>query len=185
MSSMTQTHQHRVTQTSEPRGFTAPVAVHPYTEANPSAHGGVEIVEVCECGYERRVLENGPHREFSPWRPSEALRAEWQAERDRETVERRRLAAARDLFALAHEVQPRGRIVQLAHGVQLDLAGVERPDDLLEDETEIRVRLLADDRVTRVTVGALIQAARDWADDPDSPEGQVYGAIATALGVQA
>ena len=36
-------------------GYTGSVAVHPYTEENRAAHGGVTYHEVCRCGAERAV----------------------------------------------------------------------------------------------------------------------------------
>lgn len=64
------------------------VAVAPYTEENPAAHGGTCHVEQCEqCSARRVVNRNGSHVEFGPWDPMEnlqlrvkQLRAAWKRE---------------------------------------------------------------------------------------------------------
>lgn len=61
------------------RGFFDSVAVPPYTEENPAAHGGITYRVACvACGAERAVNVNGNHAEYSPWSPSKAAREEYE-----------------------------------------------------------------------------------------------------------
>lgn len=72
--------KHKNTHSGEAWCFTGSVAVYPYTDENPAAHGNVGVTETCtECGAERDVLVNGRHVEYSPWGLSRAER-----ERDQE-----------------------------------------------------------------------------------------------------
>jgi len=59
---------HVVISEGQDYGFTAPVAVAPYTEENPAAHGNISRTQTCRCGAERQILINGRHHEVSPWR---------------------------------------------------------------------------------------------------------------------
>lgn len=60
---------HEAETTRGPLPFVDSVAVHPYTEVNRAAHGGVRYIEVCRrCGGEREVLRNGGHEELGTWR---------------------------------------------------------------------------------------------------------------------
>jgi hypothetical protein len=68
-SALGEDHEHRpVVDLSievEPRGFQR--CVNP-DECNPAAHGGVELVETCQCGATRRVNSTGyGRREYGPW----------------------------------------------------------------------------------------------------------------------
>lgn len=50
------------------RCFDGPVAVPPYTDENPAAHGNVCVTEECErCGAQRDVNINQRHVEYSTW----------------------------------------------------------------------------------------------------------------------
>lgn len=60
-------HKHARKTTSEPRCFTAPVAMNAATE-NRAAHGGIEETDTCVCGVTRKVLTNQVHSEYGPWR---------------------------------------------------------------------------------------------------------------------
>jgi hypothetical protein len=52
-------------------GYSAPVAVHPYTEENPAAHGNICVTEQCtRCGADRLKNINGNHVEYGTWGPS-------------------------------------------------------------------------------------------------------------------
>lgn len=58
----------RTHQYGEDRAFVFSVAVHPYTEENIAAHGGISWTEECaECGARRAVNRNQRHIETSPW----------------------------------------------------------------------------------------------------------------------
>lgn len=57
-------HEHAATRKTWFRA--GPVAAGWYNDA---AHGGVSYTEVCRCGYERNVNENGVHRENGQWGP--------------------------------------------------------------------------------------------------------------------
>ena len=62
------TCNHQNTTTGSPRCFSSPVAIHPYTDENPSAHGNIVITEECrDCSATRSVAVNGQHTEKSPW----------------------------------------------------------------------------------------------------------------------
>jgi len=50
------------------RCFNGSVAVRPYTEQNPAAHGHVTFVMECDrCGARRKVNENQGFIEVGPW----------------------------------------------------------------------------------------------------------------------
>lgn len=67
-------HRHRASDERGPWRYTRAVAEHPDHE-NPAAHGGVEYIDVCSCGAERRRLVNNGHVERGPWRvPSDPRR---------------------------------------------------------------------------------------------------------------
>ena len=52
----------------DPTCYTAPVAVYPYTDENPAAHGNIcVLVECVACGARRHELHNGRHAEVAPW----------------------------------------------------------------------------------------------------------------------
>jgi hypothetical protein len=58
-------------QISSDYGFSCSVAVHPFTEENRGAHGGITYIEECRnCGAQRSVNQNQWHFEFSPHGPS-------------------------------------------------------------------------------------------------------------------
>lgn len=84
------------------------VAVHPYTEENPAAHGGVcDVHECLACGARRRRNVNGRHSEVSPWGRTRAVRqAEWQGA----------WARANGAFedAAAIDVEIEGQVVRLS-----------------------------------------------------------------------
>lgn len=89
------------------RPYTGSVAVHPYTDENPAAHGNIVVTEeCCACGAHRQVAQNWRHVEYSPWGPSRAVREqrerEEQARLEREK-QARILNDARDLLS-AHGV---------------------------------------------------------------------------------
>ena len=55
-------------------GYTGSVAVHPYTDENRSAHGGVTWTQRCRnCGSTRNVNSNGHHEEYGPWSDREGV----------------------------------------------------------------------------------------------------------------
>ena len=61
-------HKHTADSSTDPICYSGPVAVQPYTEENPAAHGCIEETDTCTCGATRRVLTNGRHAEYAPWR---------------------------------------------------------------------------------------------------------------------
>lgn len=62
------TCKHESTTRGDPRAYTRSVSVHPYTDENPMAHGGIEQTEKCEdCGATRLRVSNGRHEEYGPW----------------------------------------------------------------------------------------------------------------------
>jgi len=82
------THDH--TTDGEHRGFVVPVAVHPYTDENRAAHGGITYVETCDrCGARRKVNRNWWHVEVGTWGPDRDTRER----REREELARREHAA--------------------------------------------------------------------------------------------
>lgn len=76
------------------RPYMGPVAISPYTDENPAAHGGICYTEQCEhCSGWRLVNQNGFHVEFSPWSSvedlrlrAERLKAAWMRERMKNTT---------------------------------------------------------------------------------------------------
>ena len=69
------------------RAYTAPVALAPYTEENPAAHGNIrQLVECTACGGRRHENRNQHHREVSPWwdEAGEQAREQRAAQRERE-----------------------------------------------------------------------------------------------------
>lgn len=68
---------HARTKSGSINGYTGSVAVHPYTDENRAAHGGITYtVECLDCGARRRENTNGLAIEVSPWRGSRAGRRE-------------------------------------------------------------------------------------------------------------
>ncbi len=64
---------HKQTTAGLDRPYMGSVAVHPYTEPEPRAAGGISYTETCsECGAERSVNVNGAWVEHSPWGESRA-----------------------------------------------------------------------------------------------------------------
>lgn len=60
-------HEH-THQYGDDRTFVFPVAVHPYTDENRAAHGGISWTEECNaCGARRAVNQNQAHIEVGPW----------------------------------------------------------------------------------------------------------------------
>lgn len=59
--------------------FSHSVAVHPHTDENRAAHGGVTYTETCDdCGAQRQVNSNCGFEEYSPWSArSNQERLEW------------------------------------------------------------------------------------------------------------
>jgi hypothetical protein len=69
------TCKHSRTTCGANRCYTGGVAVHPYTDENSAAHGGVTYAEECDqCGARRSVNANGCHVEVSPWGETRAAR---------------------------------------------------------------------------------------------------------------
>lgn len=69
------------------RRFTVSVAVHPHTDENPSAHGGITKTQECvRCGARRDVNVNQNHIEHGVWGPA---RDEREAQERRETEQKR------------------------------------------------------------------------------------------------
>lgn len=65
--------KHMRTEEGEHRGYTAGVAVYPYTHEWRPAHGCITVEVRClDCGAVRAENHNGGHVEVSPWRPGEA-----------------------------------------------------------------------------------------------------------------
>lgn len=66
---------HTQTRSSGERPYSGPVAVQPYTDENPSAHGGTTLTEECQgCGARRSVNRNQRHVEYGSWGKSRAAR---------------------------------------------------------------------------------------------------------------
>lgn len=64
------THE-RITEDDQVHGYTHSVAVHPYTDENRAAHGGICVTERCrDCDATRAVLRNQGHCEYGIWRPA-------------------------------------------------------------------------------------------------------------------
>lgn len=69
---MTTKCNHKNTTESEPFAYTGGVAVHPYTQQEPRAAGGICYRETCaQCKATRLVNQNRRWREYSPWRRAE------------------------------------------------------------------------------------------------------------------
>lgn len=63
--------KHTSTTRGRDRCFNLPVAVPPYTDENPAAHGNITYTETCAiCRAQREVAANNGVREFGPWRPA-------------------------------------------------------------------------------------------------------------------
>ncbi len=61
--------KHANTTTGPERPYFGCVAVHPYTDCQPGAHGGYSVVETCSaCGCKQAINSNQHHIEYSPWR---------------------------------------------------------------------------------------------------------------------
>lgn len=167
-------HTHQAIRKLGPYGYTSAVYRHPFTEENRAAHGGVEYREVCSCGYERRVLVNGGHREYGVWDESEAMRKAREERRRRQQERARRIAAFRAMsLAVGHRI-----------GDDIVIASSATPETLADDpDAPVIVRLREDGwRDRKTTIGALYQAARDWQDGPaDDPRTAIYTAIGRAL----
>lgn len=92
------TCQHTTTTSGPDYAYMAPVAVEPYTTANPVAHGNVTYTETCvRCGSERAVNANAGQIEVSPWGPDRATQeatARQIAEAARQAQEQQDRAAA-------------------------------------------------------------------------------------------
>jgi len=182
---MTEHHTHAAIRTSAPKPFRGPVAGWPAAE-NVAAHGNVEITETCSCGLVRECLVNGPHTEDGPWHESEEARAQRQARQQRQhTMEDRRQRAA-EMVATAERIaagrRPARLLVPVTLGIELDITGADAAA-LLRNDTLVGVTLSRPwaPSQARCTLGELRQAARDWADEPDSSAGQIYTSIAAVL----
>ncbi len=80
--------RHETTTRGDPYPFVGSVAVRPYTDENPMAHGGCVYLETCTaCGARRSEAANGSHAEYSPWGPDRAAR-QVVARRAHEAVQR-------------------------------------------------------------------------------------------------
>lgn len=65
-------HEHEDKRTEpEIHGWTSCVAP---MGCSGAAHGGVTIVEVCECGAKRRIESNGRHENTSDWEEQDSDR---------------------------------------------------------------------------------------------------------------
>lgn len=82
--------KHTTVKDGDERCFTgAPVAVPPYTDENPAAHGSLQVTEECvACGAQRKVAVNGGHREYGVWGPSAEERRQEQIQARREKTKR-------------------------------------------------------------------------------------------------
>ena len=63
----TQKCNHVHTHETAARCYQHPVALAPYTDENPMAHGNITVTERCVCGAERDVCRNQGHVENGPW----------------------------------------------------------------------------------------------------------------------
>jgi len=66
---------HASTRDGDHWGYTAGVAVRPYTDEHRAAHGGVTLTVTClGCGMSRQENRNGGHVERGTWQPAAVAR---------------------------------------------------------------------------------------------------------------
>ena len=90
---------HQMTSEGPAYGFSASVALRPYTQENRAAHGGISCTEECvACGAQRSVNHNAGQQEHGPWGESREQRED-RARLEAARIERQRLAAEDATFA--------------------------------------------------------------------------------------
>lgn len=149
------------------RAFTGSVAVQPYTEENPCAHGNITFTEECtRCGAQRSVNVNGRHREYGPYGPTRARR---------DDLERREAARKRN------EQESMARKAALAAGFELidaNLGRLQADGSGLADNRSVSLRV----RGKCISVSlADIRAAASQEDNGDGLV-QIYSGVLLIIG---
>lgn len=104
---------HQPKQIGEVHGFSASVAVSPYTEENRAAHGSITYTEECSiCGSRRQVNQNGRHFEYGPWGETARDR---QAKLDRDMKARMNAEDAAAAHITVKDVTDAAALCQVGH----------------------------------------------------------------------
>lgn len=113
---------HAQTKSSGERPYSGSVAVHPYTDENPSAHGCITVTRECRaCGARRDVNINQRHAEYGPWGKSRAARL---LDARNERAKAREAVAAVQPLVLTNRKSGRTAVVSIDSEAMLIVEGV-------------------------------------------------------------